>query len=79
MGYSPWGQKESDTTERLTLLLSCTVIFYLIIYNYNLIYFLYVNLISGFPGGAVDKNPPANAEDMGSIPGLGRSHMPQSS
>ena len=33
-----------------------------------------------FPGGAVVKNPPANAGDMGSIPGLGRrSHMPQSS
>ena len=27
-----------------------------------------------FPGGAV-KNPPANAGDMGSIPGPGRSHM----
>ena len=26
----------------------------------------------GFPGGAVVKNLPANAEDMGSIPGLGR-------
>ena len=26
----------------------------------------------GFPGGSVVKNPPANAEDMGSIPGLGR-------
>ena len=24
------------------------------------------------------KNPPANEEDMGSIPGLGRSHMPRS-
>ena len=31
-----------------------------------------------FPGGAVVKNPPANAEDMGSSPGLGRSHMPRS-
>ena len=31
-----------------------------------------------FPGGAVDKNPPASAEDMGSIPGLERFHMPQS-
>ena len=31
-----------------------------------------------FPGGAVIKNPPANAGDMGSIPGPGRSHMPQS-
>ena len=32
-----------------------------------------------FPGGAVVKNPPANAGDTGSIPGLGRSHMPWSS
>ena len=33
----------------------------------------------GFPGGAVVKNPPVNAGDMGSSPGLGRSHMPWSS
>ena len=32
----------------------------------------------GFPGGAVVENLPANAGDMGSIPGLGRSHMPRS-
>ena len=32
----------------------------------------------GFPGGSVVKNPPANAGDTGSSPGLGRSHMPQS-
>ena len=31
-----------------------------------------------FPGGAVDKNLPSNARDMGSIPGPGRFHMPQS-
>ena len=31
-----------------------------------------------FPGGAVVKNPPANAGDMGSNPGPGRSHMLQS-
>ena len=30
-----------------------------------------------FPGDIVDKNPPANAGDMGSIPGPGRFHMPQ--
>ena len=29
-----------------------------------------------FPGGSVVKNPLANAGDMGSIPALGRSHMP---
>ena len=33
----------------------------------------------GFPGGAVVKNPPANSGDMGSSPGLGRSHVPWSS
>ena len=31
-----------------------------------------------FPGGAVVKNPPANAGDTGSSPGLGGSHMLQS-
>ena len=31
-----------------------------------------------FPGGAVVKNPPANAGDMGLSPGPGRSHMPWS-
>ena len=29
-----------------------------------------------FPGGEVDKNPPANAGGMGFITGLGRIHMP---
>ena len=27
------------------------------------------------PGGSVDKNPPSNAGDMGSILGPGRSHI----
>ena len=30
-------------------------------------------LFLGFPGGSVEKNLPANVEDAGSIPGLGRS------
>ena len=29
-----------------------------------------------FPGGPVVKNPPANAEDTGFIPGPGRFHVP---
>ena len=29
--------------------------------------------LSGFPGGSVVKNPPANAGDMSLIPGSGRS------
>ena len=34
--------------------------------------------VLGFLGGAVVKNPPANAGDTGSSPGPGRSHMPRS-
>ena len=33
----------------------------------------------GFPGGAVVESLPASAGDMGSSPGLGRSHVPRSS
>ena len=36
------------------------------------------NYTSGFPSGAVVRNPPANAGDTGSSPGPGRSHMPWS-
>ena len=32
----------------------------------------------GFPGDSVAESPPASAGDMGSSPGPGRSHMPQS-
>ena len=32
--------------------------------------------LSGFPGGLVGKDLPANAGDTALIPGLGRSHMP---
>ena len=39
---------------------------------------VYKILGQGFPGGAVVKNPPANARDTGSSPGPGRSHMLQS-
>ena len=30
-----------------------------------------------FPGGSVTKNPPCNTGNTGSIPGLGRSHLPR--
>ena len=33
------------------------------------------NKSGDFPGGAVVRNPPANAGDTGSIPGPGRYHM----
>ena len=38
----------------------------------------HLKLCWGFPGGAVVRNPPASAGDMGWSPGLGRSHMPRS-
>ena len=34
--------------------------------------------LGSFPGGAVVGSLPAIAGDMGSSPGLGRSHVPQS-
>ena len=34
--------------------------------------------LADFPGGAVVKNPSANAGDTDSSPGPGRSHMPRS-
>ena len=36
------------------------------------------DIVGGFLSGAVVENLPANAGDMGSSPGLGGSHMPQS-
>ena len=35
-------------------------------------------MFGDFPSSTVDKNLPANAENMGSIPDSGRSHMLQS-
>ena len=37
-----------------------------------------MNWTKDFPGGAVEKNLPANVGDMGSIPGLGRFHTTRS-
>ena len=41
-------------------------------------FWTWIESMWGFPGGTVVKNPPANAGDTGSSPGLGRSHMPRS-
>ena len=45
VGYSPWGCKESDTTEQLHLL------------TYSLTYYLLIHELWGFPGGASGKEP----------------------
>ena len=54
---------------------------YVVLYAYTLVCFVCINaytyinvsVSNGFPGGSVVKNPPANAGDLGLIPGLGRS------
>ena len=60
MGYSPWDCKESDTTEG-TL--------------HDASRLQAVKIASDSPGGPVVKHLPADAGDMGSIPGQGRLHM----
>ena len=52
----------------------------MLLYNYKCKHInIDINIcISGFPGGLVVKTPPCDAGDTGSIPGPGRSHMPQS-
>ena len=47
-------------------------------FNPLLLYFYWSKsrIIQDFPGDPVVKNLPANAGNTGSIPGLGRSHMP---
>ena len=47
-------------------------------YDHKNLFYKYTIRCRGFPGGTEVKNPPANAGDMGSSPGLGRSHMPWS-
>ena len=37
-----------------------------------------LKMTQGFPGRSAVKNPLANAEDLGSTPGPGRSHVPWS-
>ena len=52
---------------------------YVYVYDVNALYIWHFKIkLVGFPGGAEVKNPPANAGNMGSSPGPGRSHMPWS-
>ena len=41
----------------------------------NLLTQLQLKMLMNFLSGTMDRNPPANAGDVGSIPGLGRFHM----
>ena len=58
MGYSPWGHKESDTTELL---------------HFHFLSKGGPKYILGFPDSSVGKESACNAGDPGSIPGSGSS------
>ena len=60
-------QVSSSFTGALNLVDSSTYIHIVVLY------IVYMYIYTGFPGSSVLKNPPANAGDMGSIPGSGRS------
>ena len=72
MGYSPWGSKESDTTERLTLHLCVKK-------KNNVKICIIENLVtnysfsSGFNGDSAGKESACIAGDLGLILGLWRS------
>ena len=63
----PYTENPKDTTRKLLELIN----------EFSKVARYKIN-IQGFPGGAVVENLPANAGDMGSSPGMGRSHMPHS-
>ena len=54
-----------------------TILYNTVIVDNNTVHLSKSNEL-GFPGGAVVESLPANAGDMGSDPGLGRSHMRRS-
>ena len=75
VGYSPWGHKESDTTERLhfrgnwafkdiSRILYCNVAIWPQVGNYS--------VFLGFPGVSDGKESACNEGDLGLIPELGR-------
>ena len=61
VGYSPWGRKESDTTERASLKLIWISGFYLGKHVGKVLSFLkrWCGEPGGFPSGPAVKNPPA--------------------
>ena len=65
-GYSPWGCKESDTTEWLTHIGNTHT-------HTHTHTHTQATFHMDFPGGSVVKNPSTSAGDSGLIPGSGRS------
>ena len=65
---------QTDPTHLLLASISQSLLIYLS--SLSLLQYLQTFYIKSFPGGPVVKNIPANAGDIGLIPGLGRFHIP---
>ena len=63
VGYSPWGCKESDTTERFH---------FTSLHIYEIKFIKVYPSLWGFSSGSVVKNLPDNVGDSDSIPGSGK-------
>ena len=72
VGYSPWGHKESDTTERRHFHFSFLSI-RVPIYPHMGYFYMAIVCVLGFPDSSVSKESTCSAGDPGSIPGSGRS------
>ena len=66
VGCSPWGCKESDTTEQLSMHA------WALYQNWQIYLWSTTGYILGFPGGSDGKESTCNAGLQGSVPGLGR-------
>ena len=64
MGYSSWGRKQPDTSERLTLTS----------YIFPQAALSIPKALKGFPGGSDGKESACNMGDLGLIPGFGIAH-----
>ena len=76
VGYSPWGHKESDTTERLHYShykVNFTILGDSFKRIKDRIYLPLIPDYLGFPDSSVGKESACSAGDPGSIPGLERS------
>ena len=76
-GYSPWGRKESDTTERLSTKRTSCCMSFLAISTFYLVsswLIIYGNFfVGGIPLWVGGKESACNVGDVGLIPGSGRS------
>ena len=69
--------KFENHCSRLEVRVSLYTIILILFKVYNSVFQYHLKGAQDFPGGPVVKNPPASAGDTGSIPGLGRSHVPR--